>query len=71
MRKHPVGILYVSVDVRLTGIVEWTMSGYITVKTDEYSVLNGQETHINSNNRCEKVIHEIKTMTFIFLWNTI
>ena len=44
--RHPVGILYVSVDVCLTRIVEWTMSGYITVKTDEYRVLNRQETHI-------------------------
>ena len=40
------GILYVSVDVRTTGVVEQSTSGHVTVKTDEYSMLNGQETHI-------------------------
>ena len=39
------------------------------VKTDEYRLLNGQETHITDP--CETGVHEIKTMTFVFLCNKI
>ena len=63
------GILYVSVDVRSTRVVERSTSGHVTVKTDEYRMLNGHETHITDP--CETEAHEIKTMAFIFLWNKI
>ena len=43
--RHPLGILYVSVDVRSTFVVERSTSGHVTVKTDEYRMLNGRETH--------------------------
>ena len=66
---HPVGILYVSVIVRLTRAVERSTSGHVMVKTDEYRMLNGQETYITDP--CETVVHEIKTMTIICLWNKI
>ena len=44
--SHASGILYVYVDVRSTRAVERSISGHVTVKTDEYRMLNGQETHI-------------------------
>ena len=44
--RHPVGILYVSLDVRSSWAVEPSTSGHVTIKTDEYRMLNGQETHI-------------------------
>ena len=44
--RHPVDILYVSVDVCSTWVVEQSTSGHVTVKTDEYRMLNGHETHI-------------------------
>ena len=43
--RHPVGILYVSV------VVERSILGHVTVKTDEYRMLNGQETHITDAKR--------------------
>ena len=34
--RHPVGILYVSLDVRSSWAVEPSTSGHVTIKTDEY-----------------------------------
>ena len=65
---HPVGTLYVSVNVRSTRVVEQSTSRYVMVKMDQYRMLNGQEHIKLSNNGCEKVVHEIKTMMFIFLY---
>ena len=47
--RHSVDILYVSVDVCLTRVVE--RSGHVTVKTDEYCMLNRQEMHITEAKR--------------------
>ena len=44
--RHPVGILYVSVDDRSSWVVERSTSGHVTVKMDEYCMLHGQETYM-------------------------
>ena len=64
--SHAPDILYVSVDVHSTRAGERSTSGHVTDKTDEYRMLNGQETHILDAKRW---FLRSKQLTFIILWN--
>ena len=48
--------------------MERSTSGHLSVKRNQYRMLKGQETHITD---AKTLVHEIKTMTVIFLWNKI